>query len=176
MEFDSGGGSASGMGGLGSEIMKLGIRDKKHMSLAGQIIDIQAERNRQDELRDSGKFNHTCADSGVGAELEDDVLVDMMANLAILVEEVGESATEMNELAQFDHWLARNYDSNSNTFAAPLKNKWEQIEADNHEEQAADASEFIDRVRKAYIARMRTELVQVAAVTLGMIERLDLEG
>ncbi len=48
---------------LGGQGATLGVRDRDSISLSSVLIDIQAERIRQDELKSAGKFMHTCADS-----------------------------------------------------------------------------------------------------------------
>jgi hypothetical protein len=169
------------VGGLGSEIMKLGIRDRKSITFAGQVVEIQAERDRQNDLKDAGKFQHTCADPGIGTGLSE-ILQDCLANYTVLGEEFGEAGHEMNELIAFEHWVERSIvrspDGKAQYFKVKPKEKWG-FETEARFEANGDVESidhWIEHVRKTYLNRLRTELIQVAAVTLAMIERLDMEG
>lgn len=63
------------------------ITDKRHAETTAAIALVVAERDRQQALKFTGKFVYTCADAAMS---------DADA-LAVLVEEVGEVAKEINE-------------------------------------------------------------------------------
>ena len=85
---------------------------------------IVAERDRQESLKAAGKFMFTCAD---------EAMTDGEC-LAVIVEEIGEVAHEVNEVI---------------------------------------GRRLTQGAREAYRARLRTELIQVAAVATAWVERLD---
>jgi hypothetical protein len=85
---------------------------------------ISAERDRQESLKAAGRFMFTCAD---------DAMTDGEC-LAVLVEEIGEVAHEINEVI---------------------------------------GKRLTQGKREAYRERLRTELIQVAAVATAWVERID---
>lgn len=60
------------------------------------LEDVAAERQRQEELKKSGKFGWTLADSVV-KDYEDDIRISHEAKLAPLAEEFGEVARHVTE-------------------------------------------------------------------------------
>lgn len=94
----------------------------------GEVLTaIRRERQRQEQLKASGRFALTCADAGMTDE----------QCLAVLVEEVGEVSHEIKKII------------------------------------GVDLGRFN---REQYRNRLREELVQVAAVAVGWIERLEAQG
>lgn len=58
------------------------------------LADVNAERDRQEELRRTGAFDFTCADRW---EVSSGRMVNSADKLAVLAEEFGEVAREVNE-------------------------------------------------------------------------------
>lgn len=145
---------------LGTDATKLGVRDKTTLTLSAVLIDIQAERTRHDELRDAGRFTHTCADPGIAEGLPSELL-DHCVRSTVLAEEIGEVSHELNEWVSWEH-----------------KTKRGMLDAVliNGERMTEEVKEAYLRDRRADMrARVRKELIQAAAVIQAWIEGLDME-
>lgn len=106
----------------------------------GILLEIQQERERQEQLKRAGKFLFTPAD-------------EVMTNperLAILAEEFGETAKEVTE-----------------EIILETKARKQHLHPKD--------SEVWNIPRVALLRKMRTELIQVAAVCVAWVEGLDKE-
>ena len=103
------------------------------------LLLVNAERNRQETLKKEGKFLFSCADKGL-SEAE---------KLAVLGEEFGEAATEVNELViEMSKLMKFRMEPNARTGG-------------------------IERCIAEYQKRMAKELIQVAAVAVAWCEALN---
>jgi hypothetical protein len=102
----------------------------------GVVKDVLTERRRQEGLRDTGKFTHTCATPGISDD----------ACLRVLAEEVNEVLDEADALRRALSDVGR------------MMN-----------DEAGNARNLRDEIR----ARLRKELIEVAAVAVAWIERVD---
>lgn len=103
------------------------------------LLEVNAERARQETLKETGKFVFTCAGKGL-SEAE---------KLAVLSEEVGEVSKEVVELVIELSKLMKYRMTNEARSTA------------------------IEAAIKAYTAKARNELIQVAAVAVAWIEALS---
>lgn len=93
------------------------------------LLRVDGERNRQEALKASGRFAHTCADPEM----------DELERLAVLLEEVGEVARALNEshgIVQLERELCQ---------VAAVAVAW--LEGLSSAEQNRDEAMFVDKVR-----------------------------
>lgn len=71
----------------------------KALLQAGIMLDIIGERTRQEKLKATGKFPHSCADLSVSDSFR----------LSVLIEEVGEAAHDVNEMMSGNPRISREH-------------------------------------------------------------------
>jgi NTP pyrophosphatase (non-canonical NTP hydrolase) len=113
---------------------------------ATALADINEERKRQEELRIAGKFLWTCADPDQSNPRK----------LAVLTEETGEVAREVTEEMIFQDKVKRDPCSVKHSFLDTFS-----------------GSANRGHIKAKHRAKLREELVQVAAVCVAWIESLD---